>query len=205
MEYRTSVILAGGRSSRFGSNKANTDWNGQTILETIVKTLKKVSDEVIIVANDPAEYSYLKLPIIRDRIQNIGPMAGILSALYSIKGQRALCVACDMPMLNASVLEYMWNVPTWAPIVVPEHNSRVEPLHAIYHKSLRYPIEYAIKNGWFSLQRFFSFLPLHTVPAHVLQGFCEGEFNCFANINTQEEYNIIKNTYFKTDLRLKHP
>ncbi|MEZ0328445.1 MAG: molybdenum cofactor guanylyltransferase [Dissulfuribacterales bacterium] len=192
MEHRTSVILAGGRSSRFGSNKANTDWNGHTILETIVTTLKKISDEIIIVANDSAVYSHLGLPIIMDRIRNAGPMAGILSALYAIKGQRALCVACDMPLLNASALDYMWGISTWAPVVAPEHNGRIEPLHAIYHKSLRYPIEYAIKKKWFSLQRFFLYLPLRTVSAGILQTFCEDGLNCFANINTQEEYQRLK-------------
>lgn len=192
MEYRTSVILAGGRSSRFGSNKANTDWNGHTILETIVKTLEKVSDEIIIVANDSAAYSYLGLPIIMDRIRDAGPMAGIHSALCSIKGQRALCVACDMPLLNAAVLDYMWGISTWAPVVTPEHQGRTEPLHSIYHKSLLYAIEYAIKKKWFSLQRFFSYLPLRTVSDGILQTFCEDGLNCFANINTQEEYQRLR-------------
>lgn len=192
MEYRTSVILAGGRSSRFGSNKANTDWNGHTILETIVKTLEKVSDEIMIAANDSEAYSYLGLPIIMDRIRDAGPMAGIHSALHSIKGQRALCVACDMPLLNATVLNYMWGISTWAPVVTVEHRGRTEPLHAIYHKSLRYPIEYAIKKKWLSLQRFFSYLPLHTVSDGILQTFCEDGLNCFANINTQEEYQRLK-------------
>lgn len=200
MEYRTSVILAGGRSSRFGSNKANTEWNGHTILETIVKTLEKISDEIIIAANDSAAYSYLGLPIIMDRIRDAGPMAGIHSALYSIKGQRALCVACDMPLLNTAALDYMWGIPTWAPVVTPEHRGRTEPLHAIYHKSLRYPIEYAIKKKWLSLQHFFSYLPLHTVSDEILQTFCEDGFNCCANINTQEEYQRLRMLVKKQNL-----
>lgn len=192
-EYRTSIILAGGRSSRFGSNKALAKWDGHTILENIVATLKKTSDEIVIIANDPSAYEYLGVQIIRDRLQGAGPIAGILSALYYLqKGQRAMVVACDMPLLNPDLLNYMWKIHTWAPAVVPEHKGCLEPLHTIYHKSLLYPIEYAIKNGWLSLRHFLSLLPLHIIPDNRLKTFYKNGLSCFTNINTQEEYQNVK-------------
>ncbi len=62
----TAVILAGGKSSRMGSNKAFLKLNGKAFIERQIDLLREMFDEIFISANTPSEYEYLNLPVFKD-------------------------------------------------------------------------------------------------------------------------------------------
>ncbi len=62
----SAVILAGGKSSRMGSNKALLEFGDETLIERLSRLLKEGFDEILISANDPEPYRFLGSPIVRD-------------------------------------------------------------------------------------------------------------------------------------------
>lgn len=185
---RSAAILAGGESQRFGSNKALAPWFSCRLIDAVVQAAKEVCQEVIIIAEDPRPYSYLGLPIYPDIVFGKGPMAGLQSALYHAETERVLLLGCDMPILSTELLNWMWEIPTLAPIIIPGTPHGLEPLHAIYHKSLLYLVNYQISAGRLSLQSFIRKLPHFTVDIQKRYPFSE----YLSGANTPEELAELK-------------
>ena len=91
-----------------------------------------------------------------------------------------------MPLLNSELLNLMWEIPTWAPVVIPGTPQGLEPLHAIYHKSLLPIVDNRIRAGSLSLQSLLEDIPCHIVsPADILK-ICPS-FKCLTSANTPEK------------------
>lgn len=93
----TGFILAGGKSSRMGRDKALLDWHGRTLLEHMVDLISSATDNVHVVGRDP-------LP---DRLPGRGPLAGIATALEISGTDTNLVVAVDLPLLTKEFLKYL--------------------------------------------------------------------------------------------------
>lgn len=137
-EQVTGIILAGGRSSRFGNDKAFAFIGRERLIERAVHQLKDFSD-LLVVTNEriASLYSLSLLPVrvVFDEQPGMGPMGGIHSGLKAARNEYSLVVACDMPFLNHSLLEYMVNARHGYDMVVPRTHGLPEPLHAIYSKN----------------------------------------------------------------------
>ena len=181
-EPRTFAILAGGKSSRFGADKALAPWFDGNIMDAIISALKPLSGDLIIVANRSEPYKYLGIPITKDEIMDSGPMAGLLSCLRHAKGDRVFVAACDMPLLKSELIDWMWNINTWAPVIIPKTPEGLEPLHAIYHRSLTPLIENSIRHNRLGLQGFINDLPRYEVQPEDIARFCP-DFSCLASAN----------------------
>ena len=68
----TAIILAGGQSSRMGTNKALLQLNGKTVIEGVVEKLENIVDDTIIVTNTFEDYAFLHLPMIEDKAEGKG-------------------------------------------------------------------------------------------------------------------------------------
>lgn len=99
----TGIILAGGRSSRFGSNKALYKVGTTTMLQKSVELLQPNCSEIFI-SGDCPEYAAYPVKCISDIIKDIGPLGGIWSTLKSINTPYALYLTCDMPYLTNHIL-----------------------------------------------------------------------------------------------------
>ena len=93
----TGFVLAGGRSSRMGRDKALLDWHGRTLLQHMVDLLSSVTGRVQVVGRDP-------LP---DRVPDHGPLSGIATALETSETNAILVVAVDLPFLTRDFLNYL--------------------------------------------------------------------------------------------------
>lgn len=131
-ENVTGVILAGGKSSRFGRNKALEKIDGMTLIERVCSIFSSVFPQLLVVTNSPDEYVFLNIPITGDIIQGLGPIGGIYSGLCSMKTQAGFFVACDMPYLNRDLICYMTDISGGYDAVVPKIDWMLEPLHALY-------------------------------------------------------------------------
>ena len=96
----TGVILAGGKSLRYGRNKALVKIDGIPLIERVINVMGSLFRHLILITNTPHEYSYLKLPMHEDLIKGLGPLGGIFTALMTIRNEAGFFVACDMPHLN---------------------------------------------------------------------------------------------------------
>ncbi len=131
----SSIILAGGQSSRMGVNKAFLEIGGRSLIERVIEKASLVGHEIVLVTNTPDEYAHLGYPVVPDIHPGKGALGGIYSGLKAVRNPYALVVACDMPFLNASLLRYMILVAPEYDVIVPRTEQGTEPLHALYSKA----------------------------------------------------------------------
>ena len=135
----SSIILAGGRSSRFGQDKCSLVLGGENLLKRIVDSLGELGDEIILVLApgqaSPFMHSTSNVKITTDIYFGKGPMVGIYSGLKEISDDYAVVVACDMPFLNFGLLRYMIGLVSGFDLVIPRIGDNVEPVHAVYSRS----------------------------------------------------------------------
>jgi len=105
----SGIVLAGGRSSRFGSDKLLTDWDGKPLVEHAIAAVGKVCQEVIVVTG-PEHFSLvarLSGHVVEDQQPFQGPLAGARSGLQAAALPIALVVGGDMPTLVPAVLRLL--------------------------------------------------------------------------------------------------
>src|SRR5688500_17811076 len=144
------VVMAGGQNTRFGDIKAFARVNGVRIIDHVIETLRSVSDEVVVSANDAETYAPLDLPMRADIHQNAGALGGLHAALTwaAERGHDGiLAVACDMPFASATLLRALLDAAAQHDVVVPESDGRrgIEPLFAYYSTRCLPAIEAALK------------------------------------------------------------
>jgi molybdopterin-guanine dinucleotide biosynthesis protein A len=100
----TGIIVAGGRSSRMGQDKAMLQLGGVTVLERISAVLGQVVQRVIVVARDPQQYRRFGLEMTTDLYPGLGPLSGIHAGLSASNTEWGIVVACDMPFVQPEVL-----------------------------------------------------------------------------------------------------
>jgi molybdopterin-guanine dinucleotide biosynthesis protein A len=152
MENRISgVILAGGDSKRFGGiTKANIVVGGKTIISGIINIIKDLFSEIIIVTNTPQEFrEFSHYKIIGDQYLKAGPLGGIHAALKSSSGDAIFVFAGDMPFLNKEIITGQINEFNngTCDILIPKIDQFIEPLHAIYGKSVLEDIDRFLFEG----------------------------------------------------------
>ncbi len=181
-----TAILAGGRSSRFGANKALADWFGAPLIATIAEKAGAVTEKVFIISNDEAPYRFLDIPVYPDIYPGMGPLSGLHSALSHAASNRVMVLACDMPLLNTDLLRHLISIRSWAPVITVEAKGRIEPLHSVYHRSLLHPAGLLLASGvGVGLTRFIESLPHRTLSEEAVRRFCPS-LVCLASANTPE-------------------
>ncbi len=141
----TGVVLAGGASSRFGSNKALAAYNGITLISHVTATLETLFRQHLLITNTPQTYSFLGWPMGGDQFPGAGPLAGIHAALRTMATPRAFITACDMPLVNAELIRYLCSLPGHWDVVLPVLEEGAEPLYAVYHQQALGEIEAALR------------------------------------------------------------
>ena len=103
----TGIILAGGKSSRMGTNKAFLTVGGERLIDRTVRIFKDIFHEVILVTNTPFDYLDQDCTIATDIIKGKGALGGIYTGLFFASHDHSFVSACDMPFLDKSFIKYM--------------------------------------------------------------------------------------------------
>lgn len=183
----TGIILAGGKSSRMGRNKALLDFGGRSIIEHSADLFKSIFPEVILVTNTPDEYANLGVRIVTDIRPGKGSLGGIYTGLFYASHDYSFIASCDMPFLKRELIEFLTSLKEGYDVVVPRMNDGHEPLHAVYSKRCLKPIESMINKGDLRIIGFYSNARVREVPEEELASYVS-EPSPFLNINTPEEY-----------------
>jgi len=128
----TGVILAGGESRRFGSNKALAPMHGKPLIQHVADCLTRIFRHCLLIANKQQEYAFLGLPMLADRLPGRGPLAGIEAALGGMTGSYAFITGCDLPFLDERLIRYLCSLAPDYDAVVPRLDNGLEPLYAVY-------------------------------------------------------------------------
>ena len=130
----TGIVLAGGKSSRMGSDKGLLTIYGKMFVEHVVDAMKPLVDNIIIVSNNKM-YDQFGYERIEDEIINSGPMAGLYSGLKHSESEYNLVLSCDIPLIKTKVLKKLSDTDYRNYDVVQiQSQHKTMPLIAVYKK-----------------------------------------------------------------------
>jgi FdhD protein len=182
----TAAILAGGKSSRMGRNKALLDYHGAPLIATVYRALARIFSNIVVVTNSPEDYPFLPCPKIPDIYPGSGSLAGVHAALAWSATERVFVVACDMPHLDETLIRRLVEMSAGQAAVVPESSSGLEPLHAVYSRAVLPDFEAALQSGRVKIVDLLAAVGTKVVPAAEVAGMNSG-FTSFDNLNTPED------------------
>ena len=188
----SGVVLAGGRSTRYGKNKALVKLHGIPLIERVLDVMRPIFRRVIIITNTPDEYSYLELPMYQDIIKGLGPLGGIITGLRAIPDNAGFFVACDMPFLNQELIRHIVEIKADFDVVVPRISGNLEALHALYRTGCQSKIEDLINSRIYQIFRFFNEVSVRYVDEDEVRIF-DPDLRSFLNVNRPDGLDDFEN------------
>ena len=187
-----SIILAGGKASRLGRNKANELVGGKYLIERVIEKLRQLSSHIVIATS--AELAMLfqtyDVEIAEDVYPDCGPLGGIYTGLMASPCLHNIVVACDMPFLNTELLRYMVQLSYDFDAVVPRlNNGYVEPLHSVYSRVCAGSIKARLDKGILQTFLFLSEVSVRYLDQPEYQKF-DPRLLSFSNINDQVDVKL---------------
>lgn len=179
----TVAIMAGGKSSRMGTDKSFVLFQGRPMIEVVREQVQGLGSKTILITNKPDAYAHLGLPMFSDVYPDHGPLGGIYTAIYHAAHPHTLIVACDMPWLSRDLLQYMITLRETADVIVPRWQKFPEPMHAIYSKQCLPPIKAKLKAKQLKITSFYGQVDVRFVEREEIKQFDENG-RSFANVNT---------------------
>ena len=155
LETFTAVLLAGGRSTRMGRDKAGVILDGTPLWQRQLATLRAANPhELLISGRSDGPYAGAGLEIAPDETPGLGPLGGIATALRRMQCERLLVLAVDLPAMTADFLRDLLEGCEPAMGVVPRLDGKFEPLAAVYPRACLAVAEECLLGEDRSMQRF---------------------------------------------------
>ncbi|AHF06373.1 Molybdopterin-guanine dinucleotide biosynthesis protein A [Desulfitobacterium metallireducens DSM 15288] len=192
----TGIVLAGGKSSRMGKNKAFLEFDGKPLIEKNLAILETLFSEVLISSNTPELYKSYQEKVVQDRYSGSGPFGGLHACLEESRTEYAFFVACDIPILDPALIQYMASLTEGYECVVPRTEDGMHPLFSFYNKSCLPKIEDFLKVGHFKVIDLFPFLSVRYVEEKELARFGDPRL-LMCNVNTPEEWSGFQNRFME--------
>ena len=194
MDDVTAFVLAGGRSSRMGSDKALLRLGSENLLERALRTVAAVCSNPVIVGDAGRYKGYGE--VIEDRVEGCGPLGGIHAALCVSGTERNLILSVDTPLMTAEFLRWLVDCSAVGDelVFVPQPKGRTQPLCAVYRRGLLPVIQTAITAGEYKVDRLFSRVATRCLFDDEIHAAGFGD-EIFENVNTPEEYERLKRRF----------
>ncbi len=183
----SAFVLAGGKSTRMGADKALLEFEGRTLLERALEVVRKVVSDVRIVGAMERFRSYGA--VVEDLFRECGPLGGIHAALRSSLADWNLMLAVDMPRVTPELVRFLVTqagLAREAMAVVPRCAGRMQPLCALYRRELCDPAQAALRAGRNQIGLLLEEVPLRMIEEEELVG-AGFSARLFENVNTPEE------------------
>ena len=183
----TAVILAGGKSSRMGRPKALLPFDNDPLIVHIVRALKSMFAEAVVVAAPEQELPPLPALLVRDEVAYQGPVGGIYYGLKAAQGEFCFVTSCDVAFTNLSLISYLISQISNYDVVVPHWQERFQPLHAVYRRSVLPLLKEQLERG--ELRPIFLYDKVRTRKVHEDEiRRLDPEGLSFLNMNTPADY-----------------
>lgn len=197
----SSIILAGGRSSRMGSDKALLPLPGHeqtSFVEHLVSIVAPMGSEVLLVVRDETQalaYASLRngdVRIVIDQIPDYGPLMGLYSGLSAMQttSMYALVIAVDMPFAQPALLSYLLSQAQGDSMLVPVVEDTPQVLLAVYPRTILPTIEALLRQGRRDLRSLLKTAPVRYVDEAQLRT-VDPQLRSFINVNTPDELHAI--------------
>lgn len=197
MEAITGFIIAGGKSSRMGTEKALLTVNGKTLIDHAIAQARIICADILIAGPKETFSPYGR--IVTDVYRDCGPLGGIHASLGRSETTLNLMIAVDTPFVSKGFLVHLAETArkNSALVTLPRTKQGLQPLCAIYRDDFLPVAEKALKEGRLKLDALF-----HPATTCVIdlehddmrqRGFTAALFD---NLNTREDYERVKQTRF---------
>lgn len=185
------AILAGGKSSRMGTDKSFVPLLGRPLIEHLLARVTDLGQaETLLITNRPDVYVNLALPVYPDVMPEKGPLGGIYSALHYSPSPYTLVVACDLPFVNPALLRYMLNLRAAEggpfDVVVPRVARYPQGLHAVYSQRCLEPIRADLEANRLKVIGFYERVRVRYLDEPEYEPF-DAHGLSFFNVNTPDE------------------
>ena len=184
------AVLAGGEGTRLRSEKALLPLGDGYLVESLLQGLEGMFEETLLVVRN--QYSPLKalasggVRMVSDIIPESGPLGGIHAALYHASHPWCFVIGCDMPFPSRPLVARMMELADSHPAVVPRSGGYIEPLFALYSRSLERAAAAFLEAGKRKIHRFLEEVgPLYLEEEEVSR--LDPEGLSFFNVNTPED------------------
>lgn len=183
----TAIILAGGRSSRMGTPKALLPFDKEPLIVHIVRQLQPLFKEVIVVAAPGMQLPIMPVRLVHDDVAFQGPVGGILYGLKAAGDEFAFVTSCDSAFLQTPLISHLLSRRAGYDVVVPRWEGRLQPLLAVYRRTVLPYLEAQLAKG--ELRPVFLFDKVRTcfVEEDEIRRF-DPEGASFFNMNRPEDY-----------------
>jgi molybdopterin-guanine dinucleotide biosynthesis protein A len=184
----TAVILAGGKSSRMGKDKALLPFGDGSVLEHLARLLDSIFEQTLIIVDDRTKYLALDLPegfFFEDLIQDQGPLGGLATGLVYASFPSCFVATCDMPLIHERFIRSIvkaWQAETCEALCILNPADSWEPFPGIYHRENRSLIQVLMDLGHLSMQRLFEVISVES------WAMPEEYRDILINMNTPAEY-----------------
>lgn len=176
----TGIILAGGKSTRMGTDKALLKINEETLLSRAVNLCKSVCSQVLISSNS-VDHEIEEIKRIPDEIINCGPIGGIYSCLKHAENDWSFVISVDAVFVTTEFVSFLVSrANNKYDTVVPVHGKGKEPLIALYNKSALPFLKKNLKNGIYKMHHLLEIVNTNFVDS---QTWIERHPKIFYNIN----------------------
>jgi molybdopterin-guanine dinucleotide biosynthesis protein A len=187
----TAFVLAGGKSSRMGSDKAFLRLGEETLLSRVLKVARAVASDVWIVG-DAKKFAAVG-QVVEDVHRDRGPLGGIHGALSSSATELNLVLAVDLPFIGPELLEYVLSQARGsdAMVTVPRAGGRLQPLCAVYRRSFAQVAEESLRGGKNKIDPLFAKVATRVIEEGELAG-AGLSVDMFRNLNTPDDWERAK-------------
>jgi molybdopterin-guanine dinucleotide biosynthesis protein A len=173
-------VLAGGRSTRMGRDKALLPLDGEPMLVRIARRVEAAAGSATVIG-PPDRYEHLGFEVVPDRMPEAGPLAGIDTALSLNRAAWNLILACDLPLASGEILdELLDRASRTAALCVIPRSDRPEPLCAAYSIAAAPAIRTALESGVRKVTEALAGLAVEWYPVR--------HDRAFTNLNTVHEW-----------------
>jgi molybdopterin-guanine dinucleotide biosynthesis protein A len=183
----TAFVLAGGKSSRMGRDKAFLQLEGGTLLTLALEAASAVAASVWIVGSTAKFAAFA--PVVEDMYPERGPLAGIHAALSATATDLNLIMAVDLPFIQSDFLQYLISQARESPavVVVPKAGGGLQPLCAVYRRHFAEVAERALRTGRNKIDSLFAEVNTRIIEPEELEqdGFPQ---EMFRNLNTEQDW-----------------
>jgi len=183
----TAFVLAGGKSTRMGADKAFLQWGNETLLNHALRLAGAVANAVRIVG-DATKFGGLAFAVVEDVYRNRGPLGGIHAALSSTPSELNLMLAVDLPLMKREFLAYLIAEArkSEAIVTVPNAGGGLQPLCAVYRREFADTTEESLRAGKNKIDPLFAKVSTRVIEEEELlrAGFSA---EIFRNLNTPED------------------
>lgn len=175
------IVLAGGKSSRFGSDKALALYQGVPLVQRAVFLLRAAGLHPAVITRTGKFASFLDCPVIEDKLPNLGPLGGLYTAMTTFQHETFLALTCDMPLLNfGTVYRLMCQKSTGEEIVIFEVEGRDQPFPGVYPRTILPAVRRHLMEERYSLKNLTEDIPVTRIP-------WIGSPEPFLNVNRTED------------------